>query len=111
VPGHSSDFDAILMAEESGALTVINLSNIDYAYDKDPNKYPDAKKIEKISWSEFRKLLPEKWEPGLSSPFDPIAAKHAQDLGLEVVIMNGSNLENLSNYLDGKNFLGTVISE
>lgn len=110
VPGHSSDFDAILMAEESGAKVVINLSNIDYAYDKDPKKYPEAKKIEKISWADFRKIIPEKWEPGLNSPFDPVAAREAEKLGLEVAIMNGNNLLNLENYLGGKPFKGTVIS-
>lgn len=109
LPGHSSDFDAILLAEESGAKTVINLSNIDYAYDKDPNKHADAKKIEQISWLEFRKIIPEKWEPGLSSPFDPIAAKHAEALGIKVVIMNGTNLTNLKAFLDGQSFKGTVI--
>lgn len=108
-PGHSSDFDAILVAEESKAGTVINLSNIDYAYDKDPRKFPDAKKIEKTSWSEFRKILPEKWEPGLSSPFDPIAAEKAQALGIEVIIMNGSNLENLKACFEGEPFVGTEI--
>ncbi len=34
----------------------------------------------------------------------------AQELSLEVAVMNGKNLENLSDYLDGKEFKGTVIS-
>jgi uridylate kinase len=89
---------------------LVNLSNIDYVYDKDPRKYPDAKKIEKISWQEFRKLIPDTWSPGLSSPFDPVAAKEAETLNLEVVIINGTKLSELSNYLDNKPFVGTVIS-
>lgn len=59
---------------------------------------------------EFRKLIPEKWDPGLSSPFDPVAAKEAEALGLEVAIINGAHLDQFSNYLDGKPFVGTVIS-
>jgi uridylate kinase len=110
-PGHSTDFDAVEAARESSAKRVINLSNIDYVYEKDPKKFPAAKKIEKISWPAFRKLLPpiEKWEPGSNTPFDPVAAKRAEELGLEVVIMNGNNLANLENYLAGKAFTGTVI--
>ena len=109
-PGYSTDYDAVLMAKNLGARRVVNLSNIDYVYDKDPKRYPDAKKIEKISWAEFRKIIPDRWDPGLSSPFDPVAAKEAEALGLEVAIMNGAKLEEFSNYLDSKPFIGTVIS-
>ncbi len=109
-PGHSSDFDAILGAISVGAKKVINLSNIDYVYDFDPKKNPDAKKFEKISWSDYLKLIPEEWDPGLHAPFDPTASRLAHENSIEVAIMNGANLENLSNYIEGKPFTGTVIS-
>ncbi len=109
-PGFSTDYDAVLIAKNLGAKRVVNLSNIDYVYDSDPKKNPNAKKIEKISWAEFRKIIPDHWDPGLSSPFDPIAAKEAEAIGLEVAIMNGARLAEFSNYLDGKPFTGTVIS-
>jgi uridylate kinase len=108
-PGNSSDLAAIHCARSVGAHTLINLSNIDYAYDKDPKKYPDAVKIEESNWADFRKILPEEWDPGLNAPFDPVAAREAEALGLEVVIMNGKNIDNLKAYLDGDKFLGTVI--
>ncbi|MEX1027709.1 MAG: UMP kinase [Candidatus Paceibacterota bacterium] len=107
-PGWSTDYDAVMFAETAGAKKVLNLSNIEYVYDKDPKKYDDAQKIESISWSDFRKLLPEEWDPGLNSPFDPIAAKKAEELGLEVGILNGK-IENIRNYFEGKEFVGTVI--
>ncbi len=109
-PGNSSDLAAVHAAESIGAKKLINLSNIDYVYDKDPKKFLDAIKIEQSSWSDFLTILPEEWGPGLNVPFDPIAAKKAEELGLEVVIMNGKNIENLKKYLDGKEFIGTVIS-
>ncbi len=108
-PGASTDLNAVFSAEKTGAKKVINLSNIEYAYDKDPRKFPDAVKIEQASWSDFRKILPVEWDPGLNSPFDPIAAQKAEALGLEVAIMDGKNIENLRNYLDGKPFIGSVI--
>lgn len=108
-PGNSSDLAAVHSANTVGAKKIINLSNIDYVYDKDPRYNKDAQKFENISWGEFRKLLPNEWDPGLNSPFDPIAAKKAEELGLEVVIMNGKNIDNLKNFLDGKEFVGTVI--
>ena len=109
-PGCSTDYDAVLIAKNIGATRLVNLSNIDYVYDSDPRKNPAAQKIEETSWAEFRKLIPEEWDPGLSSPFDPVAAKEAEALGLEVAIINGAKLEEFSNYLDGEAFIGTVIS-
>lgn len=108
-PGNSSDLAAVHVAKSLNAKKLINLSNIDYVYDKDPRKFSDAVKIENISWAEFRKILPENWNPGLSSPFDPIAAREAEKLGLEVVIMNGKNLPNVQKCIGGEEFLGTQI--
>jgi len=108
-PGFSTDLDAVLIAEQLKAKKIINLSNIDYAYDKDPNKFSDAKKIEQISWAEYRELIPKEWNPGLSTPFDPIASKMAQENSIEVAILNGKNIKNLEKYLNGEEFLGTKI--
>ncbi len=77
-PGNSSDLAAVHAAKSVNAKKLINLSNIDYAYSKDPNKFPDAVKIEKSSWEDFRNILPTEWVPGLNMPFDPIAAKEAE---------------------------------
>jgi len=108
-PGNSSDLAAIHCARSVGATKIINLSNIDYVYDSDPRKNPNAKPIKEISWNDFREIIPKEWGPGINSPFDPIAAREAESLGYEVVILNGKNIENLKNYLDNKEFIGTVI--
>lgn len=108
-PGASTDFRAVQIAERVDAKKMINLSNTDYIYDSDPNTNPEAKRIKEISWGEFRKLVPDTWDPGLSSPFDPVAAKEAERLNIEVVHINGTNLEELDNYLQGNPFIGTRI--
>jgi uridylate kinase len=109
-PGWSTDYCAVLAAKHLGAKKLVNLSNIDYVYTADPRKDPSAKKIEKIGWSDFRNIIPDHWDPGLSSPFDPVAAKEAESIGLEVAVINGGKLNEFNNYLDGKPFAGTVIS-
>jgi uridylate kinase len=108
-PGYSTDWDAVLAAQNVGAKKVINLSNTDYVYDSDPKENPNAKKIEELSWSDYRKIIPKEWNPGLNSPFDPIASEVAEKDGMEVVIMNGKPIENLEKCLNGEKFLGTVI--
>ncbi|MDD3006279.1 MAG: UMP kinase [Candidatus Pacebacteria bacterium] len=108
-PGWSSDYDAVYLADTYKIKNIANLSNIDYAYDKDPRKFKDAQKIKDISWKDFRKIVGDKWEPRMSKPFDPIASREAEKLGLQVVIMNGKKLKNLEKYLNGEKFQGTVI--
>ena len=108
-PGSSTDLRAVQLAARFGADTVINMSNIDYVYDKDPNRHPDAKKIDRMSWPEFRQLVGETWDPGLSMPFDPIASKEADTLGLTVVIV-GNNVDNLERLIEGSAFEGSIIS-
>lgn len=108
-PGFSTDFDAVILAKYLGIKKIINLSNIDYVCDKDPNKFPDAKKIEEMSWADFRTMVGDTWDPGMNAPFDPIASKEAEEIGLEVAIMNGKNLANLKKYLEGEKAERTII--
>lgn len=108
-PGWSTDFDAVLVCEDYGPRTIINLSNINMVCDKDPKKHSDAREIESISWSDFRKITGDKWTPGMHAPFDPIAAKKAHELGVKVFILNGNNFKNISKALNGEEFVGTTI--
>ncbi len=108
-PGHSTDYDAVLLAKKFRAEMILNLSNIDYVYTKDPKK-KGAKKIAQISWTNFRKIVGNKWAPSLHAPFDPIASQLAQKFGLKVVVLNGRNFANLKNAMHGKKFIGTLIS-
>lgn len=108
-PGWSSDLDAVLWARNFKAKTVINLTDIDFVYEKDPDIYPHAQPLKQISWNDFIKIVGKKWSPRGSWPFDPIASQLAQKLKTKVIILNGRKLKNLKDYLTGKKFKGTVI--
>jgi uridylate kinase len=108
-PGSSTDLRAVQLANRFGAVRVINMSNIDYVYSGDPKKDPNAERLEEVSWSQFRKLVGDEWDPGLSMPFDPIASREAEALGLEVIII-GNDVDNLEKLLRGEAFKGTTIS-
>ncbi|TSC95131.1 MAG: uridylate kinase [Parcubacteria group bacterium Licking1014_1] len=109
-PGWSTDYVSVLAAKTYGIKTVINLTNVDYVYDKNPNIFPDAKPIREINWLDFRKIVGDKWSPGLSMPFDPRASKIAEKLKLKIVMINGKNLKQLENFLNNKPFIGTTIN-
>lgn len=108
-PGFSTDTDAVWLAEKFGAKTVVNLSNIEKVYTDDPKKNPDAKPLDTISWTDFRKMVGDEWVPGKNCPFDPIASKKASELGLTVICAGGKNIDNIRAILEDKDFIGTKI--
>lgn len=108
-PGWSTDYVAVKLAKNVGAKRMVNVSSADYVYTADPKKDPNAQRIEKINWKEFRKLLPAEWDPGLSTPFDPVAAEEAEGAGMEVAVI-GPSITEFDNYLSNSPFKGTLIS-
>lgn len=108
-PGWSTDYIAVLMAEKYGAKSVINLSNIEYVYTEDPRFNSEAKKYDSITWKDYRNIIGNKWDPGMSAPFDPIASKKAEELNLEVAMIHGHKLNNLNTYLEGEKIPGTIL--
>jgi len=108
-PGFSTDFDAVYLAERFGGKTVVNISNITKVFTDDPKKNPDAKPLDKIQWSDFQKIVGTEWIPGKNVPFDPIAAKKATELGLDVIVAGGKDIENLSCILKDAPYFGTLI--
>ena len=109
LPGCSSDKDAVLWAKNFGAKKVVNLTNTDYIYDKDPNKFKDAKPLKNLKWAEYRKMVGNKWIPRMHAPFDPIASQLAEKWGMEVIIVKANHLSNFKKLLRGKEFKGSTI--
>lgn len=108
-PGHSSDYNAVRVADILGAQCAAILSNVEYIYSGDPRTHHDAQRFEEISWSQYRALIPSEWTPNMSAPIDPVAAELAEKTGLEVAMMNGRDLENFERYLDTEDFQGTRV--
>lgn len=108
-PGWSTDYCSVILSKNMGIKTIVNLTDLDYVYDKDPNKFKSAKPIKEISWKNFRKIVGNKWSPGLSLPFDPRASREAEVLKIKVTVINGKKLDRLESFLYNKPFLGTTI--
>ena len=54
-PFFTTDTAGVLRASEIGANAIIKATKVDGIYDKDPNKYPDAKLIKELSYEEALK--------------------------------------------------------
>lgn len=108
-PGFSTDFDAVVLGKYLDVSRIINLSNIERVYSKDPKVHADAIPFDQMTWKEFRKIVGNKWNPGMNVPFDPIASEMAEKEHMEVAVLNGGDLANVANYIAGKKFIGTCI--
>ena len=107
-PGWSTDYDAVLVAKQLNINKIINVSNVNYIYDKDPKKFKSAKPIKKISWRELINLFSSEWKPGLNLPFDPIACKEAERSKIMVILI-GKDINNLRNTIEDKDFNGSIV--
>lgn len=108
-PGWSTDYVALAIAEILEIKEVIIAGKPAFVCDRDPSKYKKVKKFEKMSWTEYRKLIPDKWVPGSHSPVDPIGARLADEKNIKAIIINGKDLKNFDRLLIGKEFQGTII--
>ncbi len=108
-PGQTTDCVAVKCAIGVGADMVLNLSNVDAIYDRDPKKYRGAKKLYRLSWSAFQKLFPRRHTPGSHVPFDPIATALAKKHKRTVVFL-GANFSNLKKFFEAKKMNGTIVS-
>lgn len=109
-PGWSTDYIAFKMAHRFGVDKVIIATKIPHVYDKDISVHKNARRIDGMSWDEYKKLLPnEEWQPGMKAPVDPVATNFAMENNIKCVLLRGTNIVNLKKYFEGEKFLGTVI--
>lgn len=108
VPNRTSDTTAAELASYlKGEL--INLSNIDRLYTKDPTKHKDAKPIDYISWSDFYKMAHKlKFKAGQHFVLDQTAATLIRK-NKTMTYLLGSKITNLSRLLESEKFIGTTI--
>jgi uridylate kinase len=112
-PGHSGDYDAFMAAKKLGAKVVYSLKNVNGIYSSDPKLDPSAKRMEKLTWDEYFKIIGHKedFEPGGNYPIDPVTSKMAKEAGMKFIILLGSDLENFNSALKGAPFTGTIVTD
>ena len=79
-PFFSTDTGAALRAKDIKADMIIKLTNVDGVYDKDPNKYEDAKLFEKITFDDVLK--------NKLGVMDLSAIQICRDNKIEIVVAN-----------------------
>ncbi|HPL82634.1 MAG TPA: UMP kinase [Anaerolineaceae bacterium] len=100
-PYFSTDTAAALRATEIGADVVIKATKVDGVYDRDPKKYPDAKRFENISHMEALNLR--------LNVMDSTAISLCMDNNLPILVLNFFEPGVLMRAIKGEN-VGTLVS-
>ncbi len=100
-PYFSTDTTASLRASEIQADCILKATKVDGIYDKDPNKYPDAVKYDKISYLEaIEKRL---------AVMDSTAFSMCMDNRLPIIVFNMNGDGNIRRAVMGEP-IGTLVS-
>ncbi|RLI90551.1 MAG: UMP kinase [Candidatus Altiarchaeales archaeon] len=109
-PGHSTDAVSALLAEYINADLLINATDVDGIYDKDPRKYKDAILYERLSVEQLVDMIKsQSIGAGKYKLIDILAAKIIQRSKIKTIFLNGRNIENMRNAIQGKEFVGTIV--
>jgi len=110
-PGASTDFRTVQFAEAMDADIIINATDIDGVYTKNPKVHEDAEKLSEISFAELEKIIVENTNqaPGEYGLFDLEAVKLSMILGKPVVIIDGRDPEEITRAVYGTHS-GSIIS-
>ena len=109
-PGHSTDMVGAELAEKTKASKYIIATNVDGVYDKDPNKHPDAKKLDEISIKQLIEEYGTNWESaGKNTVIDGPALEIIDRAKIPTIVLNGKRLDELEKAITNKEFNGTKI--
>jgi uridylate kinase len=109
-PKHSTDLVGAELAEKTNAVRFVNATNVDGIYDKDPNKYKDAKQLDKVTIDSLITQYGTTWGAAGKNIFmDEPALEIIKRSKITAYIVNGKRLDQLEKALMGQPFDGTII--
>ncbi|MCP8303956.1 MAG: UMP kinase [archaeon] len=109
-PGITTDSVSALVAEAIKADLFVKATDQEGVYAKDPRVYPEAKKLDSLTFKELGKMSKMEHKPGMHSILDPKAVKILKRAGIRTIILNGLKPENVRLAVRGER-VGTRIEQ
>lgn len=101
-PYFSTDTTAALRASELGADAILKATKVDGIYDKDPAKFPDAVKFDRISYLDaLEKRL---------AVMDSTAFSLCMDNRIPIIVFNMNKPGNIERVIEGQK-IGTIVEQ
>jgi uridylate kinase len=112
-PGHTTDGVAALVAVRLRAARLVNATDVDGVYDRDPRGDPRARRPPPPPWPEFRALVHTSTtgEAGQNFVFDRLGADLLARAQIPLYIVRGRDLPNLEAAIRGRAFDGSRIGD
>lgn len=108
-PGMTTDTVAAMLAERVNADLLVKATDVDGIFTRDPKKYKDAEKLERLSFDDlFGFFEKERHEAGIHQVIDPEAIRILQKKRIRTVVVNGFRPGNVLLAVKGER-VGTLI--
>lgn len=109
--GHTTDGVAALLAVRLRAARLVNATDVDGIYDADPRTSRTARRLERLPWSEFLRLVHASapGEPGQTFVFDRLGAETLSRASIPLSVVSGRDLPNLESAIEGRPFVGSRV--
>ncbi len=110
-PGMTTDAVAATLAKEINAQLLVKATDQNGIYTKDPRKYKNARKLEKLTYRDLSQLFGQaSHKAGIHQILDPVAVKILQRVRIKTIVVNGYVPKNVQDAIEGKE-VGTTIQE
>jgi uridylate kinase len=108
-PGITTDAVAALVAERVGGELLVKGTDQTGIYNKDPRKYPDAVKLDRLTFDNLQSVFSESHhKAGMHQIVDPEAVKVLKRKHVKLIVVNGFKPENILAAVQGEK-VGTVV--
>ena len=109
-PGHTTDAVGAMLCERCRGRIFINATTVDGIYDRDPARYPGAKRFPEIETGELLNLIMgTSAKAGPNVVMDPVSVRILERSRIEGLVLDGRNTRELERAILGENFVGTRI--
>ncbi len=110
-PGQSTNAVAAAIADIIGADLLINATDVDGVYNKDPKTYPDARLLKAVTVDELEKILiKQESKPGKYELLDKVALNIIRRSKIRTVFINAFKVDHLRRVLRGEKNVGSWVT-
>lgn len=111
-PGQTTDAVAAVLAERVHADVFVNVTSVDGIYSADPKKDPAAIFYEYLTPKQLLGIVgKDQMTAGLNTVLDMIAARVVERSGIPLVVLDGTDPENLRSAVMAGRYKGSIVSE
>jgi uridylate kinase len=95
-PGITTDTVAAMVLESINSKILVKATDQDGIYDIDPRKFPNARKLDKLTYDDLRNIVrQEAHKPGMHEILDSKSIQILEKQKAKVIVINGLKPENI----------------